>query len=215
MSVDLGVFDSGVDDSGAALGIGEADAHYTVWFEDMTGKAEPALTRKPQPGWAPASGNRWDTVPTPGIDGRVGAGLFTYQTTFDMPAQADPTTASIVGQWAAAGDNANTGQDSVLSTVVRLNGVDMGSGGASGVLTDFSIDSGFVAGENILQFLIELGPAGAGVIDTGLLVDISEASVSVVPLPAAVWLFGAAAIGLGIVGGRGSGARETPATSSA
>ena len=202
MTADLAVFDTGVDDSGVPLGLDAADSHYTVWFEDMTNKAQSALTRSPLTGWAPPSGNQWDTVPTPGVNGRVGAGLFTYETTFDMPTGAEVGSASIAGQWAAGGNNLNSGDDAVRSAVIKLNGTDVAKGATSGVLNDFTISSDFVAGENILQFLIQLGPGGAGPIETGLLVDITEATVSVVPIPAAVWLFGSALVGLGIVGRR-------------
>lgn len=201
MTADLAVFDTGVDDSGVPLGIGVPDSHYAVWFEDISNQA-PAVTRLPLTGWASPSGNQWDTVPTPGINGRVGTGPFTYQTTFDMPAGAELGTASLAGQWAAGGNNTHNGSDTILSTAIRLNGVDVGTGTSSGVLSDFAIGSNFVPGENLLQFVIELGPAGAGPIETGLLVDITEATVSVVPIPAAVWLFGSALVGLGVAGKR-------------
>ena len=110
-------------------------------------------------------------------------GLFTYQTTFDLSG-LDHTTASILGRWATD----DQGID------ILINGTATGNTSASfGVFTDFTINSGFIAGVNTLDFVVTNGHG-----PTGLRVEITNANAVAVDEPYALALLGLGLLGLGI-----------------
>ena len=114
------------------------------------------------------------------------AGLYIYRTTFSL-AGLNPTTANIVGQWAA--DNSGTN--------ILINGVAVGAtSGGFGAFSAFSISSGFVAGLNTLDFLVNnlSGPTALRVEMTGTASPISAA----IPEPASLFLVGAGMIVVGL-----------------
>ena len=118
-------------------------------------------------------------------DGPVG--LYDYQTTFDL-AGVDPTTASLVGQWATD----NEGVD------ILINGVSTGNtaGGFSSWYS-FDISSGFVSGVNTLDFIVnnDGGP-------TGLRVELSG-TADATPEPAPSLMLAIGLAGLGVLKRRG------------
>jgi hypothetical protein len=111
----------------------------------------------------------------------------TFVTTFDLTG-VDPDTAVITGAWGT--DN--------QGLAIKLNGVNTGVTPLLGVIVDnfnhlhdFTISSGFVAGLNTLEFVIEdNGSVGA------FRADLSGTAFST-PIPAALPLF---AGGLGVIG---------------
>ena len=110
-------------------------------------------------------------------------GLFTYQTTFDLSG-LDHTTASILGRWATD----DQGID------ILINGTATGNTSASfGVFTDFTINSGFIAGVNTLDFVVTNGHG-----PTGLRVEITNANAVAVDEPYALALLGLGLLGVGI-----------------
>ena len=112
-------------------------------------------------------------------------GDYKYRTTFDLTG-FDFTTANIQGRWAAD----NEGLD------ILINGVSLGfSVPDYSNFANFSINSGFIAGLNTLEFLVRNIPPGG---PTALRVEftVKEAAISEVPLPAAMWLFGSVLVSL-------------------
>jgi hypothetical protein len=128
-------------------------------------------TTYPFPPWLPNnSGSRWIG---PAADSYGPAGPWIYRTTFTVPANAILSTVSVGGDWATD----DPGTD------IRINGASTGQTSASFTsLTPFSISSGFVFGNNTLDFYIT--NAGG---PTGLRVDHIVGSYQV-PEPAAVAL---------------------------
>jgi hypothetical protein len=117
------------------------------------------------------------------IDGP--GGRYDYQTTFDLTG-LDPMTALLTGQWAA--------DDQGLD--ILINGVSTGSTSAGfSAWSSFSISSGFVAGVNTLDFLVNNGSG-----PTGLRVEVSgTADASGTPEPASMMLMCAGLTGLWLV----------------
>jgi hypothetical protein len=114
----------------------------------------------PLPGSWIANGadSKW-IGPTPNdADSNGAIGNYTYRTTF-LLTDLNPATASITGSWATD----NNGVD------ILINGVSTGQTtcfACFGVLTPFSINSGFVIGLNTLDFVLTNGGG-----PTGLRVD--------------------------------------------
>lgn len=163
---------------------GEAD--YTISGPGIVGTVPTVLTGT-HPAWATPNGSAaWIGISD--FNTTDSDGVYVFTTTFNLAA-SNFSTASILGKIAA--DN---------SASVSLNGVDTGvSVGGFGSLSDFSILSGFVSGLNTLEFFVTNGVQARGN-PMGLLV--SDSTLSVVPLPGALPLFGAALIGVGFIARR-------------
>ncbi len=155
-----GLFNSGVDSAGTSLGLGMADAHYTlVAPSPVTGSPIAATSAGgyPIPPWLGDNpGAAWIT-PITGA-GSVPGDYF-YRTTFDLTGR-DLATVSLTGVWATD----DTGVD------ILLNGTSSGSSSAGfSSLTPFSITNGFVSGLNTLSFKVNNG--GTGPNPSGLRVE--------------------------------------------
>lgn len=146
-----GLYDTGVDASGAGLPAGSVDAHYIMITSadpvypgpdarvatGLAGGYWIANTATSQ--WiAPAVDEDWPAYGT-----ALAAGDYVYRLTFDLTG-IDPSTVSVSGSYGA--DN---------SAFIVLNGSQVGSGISSyNPLVDFTINSGFVAGINHLDFVV-------------------------------------------------------------
>ncbi|MGA3203320.1 MAG: hypothetical protein ABSF12_12605 [Bryobacteraceae bacterium] len=120
-------------------------------------------------------------------------GTYIYQETFTISAAESPNTAEIVGMWAA--DNDGT---------IMLNGITVGTAitgtGGFNHYTGFTITSGFVEGENFLDFVVTNNSSGSPNV-TGLRVNITSATISL-PEPATFGIAGLGLVALGILGRR-------------
>lgn len=193
-----GLFNTGVNNSGVLLGNNATDPHYTLVTSSgpFAGGLLPGATRTlvadgfPIPPWvANSATSRWITPISTDGDGNGPQGNHIYRTTFDLTG-LNPATARITGQWAS--DNDGLG--------ILLNGVPTGNTipgeFAFQALSPFTINSGFVAGINTLDFVVlnRGGPTGLRVQGIAGTAD----QVAAVPEPAAVGVFGlvaAAALG--------------------
>jgi hypothetical protein len=176
-----GLFNTGVDNSGQELSPGSSDTHY-----NLAGPLSAAYVIQKYPGWAHApAGSLW-IGPLSGLT-TAPVGDYSYKLPFDLTG-FDPDTASITGNWAT---------DNIAE--ILLNGNSTGivnnfSGTSSETfitLHDFTINSGFVPGENTLEFVVTNLPSSINSLNpTGLLVTNLSSQVSAVPLPASVWFLG-------------------------
>ncbi len=147
----LSVFNTGVAADRTLLPGGSVDPHYT-----LIASAEPSLpgpnaivtsqiadgfwiAQGPDSKWIAPSANQ----SYPGATPCNAAGTYTYRTLVDLTG-FDPATAVIQGKWAV--DN--------QGTAIRLNGVSIGAtAGGYNPFYLFTINSGFIAGVNTLDFV--------------------------------------------------------------
>lgn len=196
-----GLFNTGVDGSGNALGPNVTDPHYALISSDDSAFPIPvAKTVITLPGTWPANPTTppaaWisaNPVETGESSGQVGLkpGTYIYRLTFTLAANQNPALASITGDWAA--DNVS---------LIYLNGVYVpgltnltGLGGSPSLLP-FNIPSAgggtFVTGENHLDFVVvnsDLGPSG-------LLVANIQGNAPLIPEPSTVVLSLVGGVGL-------------------
>ena len=138
-----GLFNTGADASNLALtgGNGVVDMHYQILSSTSPGYAgNQAVTYFNAAYAANDANSRWISL---SANGNPGSNTTVYRTTFDLTG-FDPLTALITGNWGT--DNAGS---------IFLNGVDSGlSSTGFGSLLGFSLNSGFVAGVNTLDFQV-------------------------------------------------------------
>jgi len=164
-----GVFNTGVDSSGSALGDEVQDPHWTLTTSaDPTYNGPETYTVKsdefPIPPWmANTSNSKW--ICPRQDETRVEDGSYVYQLQFDLTGY-EPDSANMTGQYSV--------DDSL--TNVKINGA---STGISGTMFDtwhsFSISSGFVTGTNTLEFFVNNGGTSAN--PSGLRVELTVTAV--------------------------------------
>lgn len=182
-----GLFNTGTDASNVALagGNGVTDPHYLVLSSNIAGVTTgvQAVTYFNGAYVPNDADSRWISH---SANGSPGNGTTTFRLTFSL-AGLNPATASISGTWGT--DNAG---------VILLNGVNTGIPTISFTsLANFTINSGFIAGVNTLDFAItDFGPPLALRVDN--LVGEADPSVVGTPAPAMLGLFGMGLIGLAL-----------------
>ena len=188
------IYNTGVDDSGVALGPGLTDPHYVLTSQPSSGSlvATTVPSGFPIPPWiANSDASGWIGPNTTQALGPVG--LYTYQTTFTLPSIADLSTVLVEGLYAV---------DNVAIDIV-INGASVGAGQLStgfSSYTPFTISGNFVFGLNTLEFVLQNAPSGNN--PTGLRVDsivgTYEEGGNTIPEPSTLLLIGIAAIGFGL-----------------
>ncbi|MBI1369593.1 MAG: hypothetical protein GC162_13180 [Planctomycetes bacterium] len=173
-AVIAGLYNTGVNDSGVALADNALDTHWRLVSTpagavDIAPVVAAGSAGFPIPPWlGDTSASAWIT---PANDTNGVPGSYTWQTTFNL----DNAVAYITGRFAVDND----------VTAIILNGTTLltNPGSGFGAWINFTLDSGFVAGLNTLQFVVNNGsPTGP----TGLRVEFLSASVAVVPTPGAL-----------------------------
>jgi hypothetical protein len=154
------LFNTGVDSTGTALvGSGVEDPHYVV-VESMS----QAKTVTPHSAWyANDADSNWVWQ---NADGGPTGVTRTFSTSFDLTGY-DPASAKITGSWGV--DNSGI---AIFINDARTGIVRKGNG--FGVLTPFTIDSGFLAGQNKLRFVVE---------DTGVIAGLRVDDIELTAIP--------------------------------
>jgi hypothetical protein len=158
-----GLFDTGVDGTGAALASAAVDPHYVLISSADSNYPGPSaivasvipaaywMANTPTSRWiAPAADENYPAMGTAHAEGD-----YVYRLSFDLTGFV-PGSVQVTGGYAV--DNAGA---------VLINGVTVGPGASYGSLSPFTISSGFVAGINHLDFVVTNLAAG-GANPTGL-----------------------------------------------
>ena len=165
----LALFNTGVDDNGVVLTNGQVDPHYVLTVNtNNTGTNAVAVNTPLVAGWLTnSSTSRW-IGPTASGDGSQGG--YVYHLSFGVPCT---NNAVITGRWAVDNDG-----------YVLLNGnpslIPPLTGGVPGNFStwhSFSINSGLVAGQNTLDFVVTNSTTGK----TGLRVELSGTATCCCP----------------------------------
>jgi hypothetical protein len=168
-----GLFNTGVDDTGAPLADGLIDSHYLLITNPQYEGQQDSVVEDSTV--FPISDGTWlrdtDTSKWIGPELNTAAdaiGIYTYRTVVDLTGR-DPKTVVILGGWATD----NTGND------ILVNGVSTGNTQSPGfnAYTPFAIygtNTTFVAGTNTIDFVVE-NVAAVGY--TGLRVEIQQSNV--------------------------------------
>jgi len=146
-----GLFNSGVDDNRVVLPDGANDPHWIMSLNpDAPGVVTNAVVHLSTVfpivagPWMPNdSVSKW--IAPRADTGPSGGGTFHYRITFDLSG-LDPATARITGEWTS--DNQGVG--------ILINGAPTGQNqdGNFAVWYPFAITNGFVAGTNVLEFVV-------------------------------------------------------------
>jgi len=180
----ISIFNTGVDNSNALLALGSTDSHYLLLAGSPISGAPFAGTNIPGTYIANGPNSLWIS-PTNNASDLDPGGVYTYTTTFSLPANF--TSASLSGQWASDNQGAlslNGGPTIATTPIMGFT-----------AFSPFTITSGFMAGLNTLTFAITNGSATP----TALRVEISGSFSTAVPdTGSSALLLGGALLALGI-----------------
>ena len=161
----ISIYGTGVTSQGTLAADGTVDSHYTITASADPGFPGPnalvvASNVFPIGPWLQDGPNSKWIAPQANQGAGNAMGTYTYHMTFDLTG-FNSAMATLTGQFAA--DN---------SGVIKLNGIVVGpSAPTYSQWTPFTINSGFVAGVNTLDFVVTNDPPSVN--PTGLRVDIS------------------------------------------
>ena len=165
------------ESGGSTLPIGAVEPNYEL-MSAPAGTPPTAVTTSANLLWVSNQANAEWISPGPNGESNWSTGTYDYQTTFSLDG-LDPATAVLSGLWTS--DN---------SGCIYLNAVDTNDCVGDGdfrFLTAFSIDSGFVAGTNTIDFIVDNG--GTYPNPTGLLVELTGTATAI-PEPSSLSLVG-------------------------
>ena len=181
-----GLFPTGVGANGAPLANGAADIHFNFAGGPQASLNGALATVQANNGaWAANDGqSKWIGVTASGGD-NVASGIYQYTINFEIPAGADPKTATIGGNWLADNDGTGTrillnGIDTLVSNIAPFNAP---LPGTAFTIVNGQGGSAFVSGVNTLTFFVN-NPGGAN--PHGLRVTNLFGSVVFVPEPSSV-----------------------------
>ena len=184
-----GLFNTGVDGDGLLLpGDGAVDPHYEmVVSADPSLPGPDAVTLAPGfpvgPWLAEGPDSRW--IAPQAASGNGLGGEYRFRTSFDLTG-FDADSARIEGEWGVDNEGLDILLNGVSTGITNFNGF--------GALTPFTIDSGFIAGENTLEFVVfnagdaTANPIGLRVKMRGT-VEVPGEPPSIVEAPASQTLF--------------------------
>jgi hypothetical protein len=191
------LYNTGVDASHVSVPDGTVgDLHYTL-TNVPTGASSQTLVRTsvggwPIPPWTPDSTTSTWITPNDNFGFGTQAGNFTYQTSFDLTGY-DPNSVSINGLWSFD----DYGISILLNGLVVPFSAGLTNVTGFGGWDLFNISSGFQAGVNTLEFVVE-NAGGPGGLRTDFVAEGTRAGEQLpVPLPLGLFTLGLA--GLGIV----------------
>ena len=174
-----GLFTTGVNASGTALGNNIQESHYVITADTggtpTGGGAYTVKSTALGAGWManPASGSRWVVADSggsnPGNNPSRPAGTYDYTLTFSMPAGAQVWAVSITGT-GAADDSA-----SIYVNGILVSGQSLAGAGATSSFTLDSSNATFNAGSNTITFKVNNTTSSA----TGLLINSFAGTVNV------------------------------------
>lgn len=166
----LGLFNTGVDNSGAPLPDSTVDPHYLLTVNPDGGGIETIVQTGIPGAWlANSATSKW--IGPRANTSASATGRYTYRITIDL-AGRDPSTAMIFGRWATD----NPGLDIQVNSISTTNP----QSGTFAGYTAFALSStnaAFIAGTNAIDFIVE--NAGAGF--TGLRVEFDLSNVKIPP----------------------------------
>ena len=140
------IFNTGVDNSNALLPEGSTDPHYTLVSGPIVGATFVGMNQNTEPYIHEDGISRWIN-PTMDATDSDPAGVYTYTTTFSLPAGF--TNASLSGQWLSDNEASMTINGGMTPVSMTPN-----SAASFQSWTPFSITSGFVEGVNTLEFAV-------------------------------------------------------------
>ena len=189
------LFNTGVDSGGVALTNGAPEIHYSFRSTPdgpNTARVETDVNGYPSGFWMGDSTTSAWIGPVGNADLSGSPGDYDYKISFGIFG-LDPLSASIMGRWAT--------DDNGIDILINGKSTHQVSGSFS-VFSSFAITSGFVSGQNTLDFIVHniSGP-------TGLRVEMSGTAdaLGAVPEPAtwAIMLLGFGALGVALRMSRG------------